>query len=335
WSDEHDLPSARAAQSVAEIARAFSPDVVAVHNVLDSGVVQTAAEFAPRFVYHLHDHRPFCPNGDRLYPQGGSICGAPMSRTACGFHSLVHGCAYGPRPSTLQLVDIRERVAQCVREADATIVFSQYVADLALRNGVAQARTELLEPPLDDASYAEDPVPRPENDAVLFAGRIVPSKGARSLVRALARIDAGRRPVLRIAGDGPDLGATVDEAFDRGVRIEYLGRLDAEKLRKAYDDATVVAVPSTWGEPFGLVGIEAFARGRPVAAYDSGGIAQWLVSAAGRLVPRGDEEALAHAIDTLLGPRTWPEASAGAFAAAQAYRLHSHVLRLRAIYGAP
>jgi glycosyltransferase involved in cell wall biosynthesis len=333
WSDEHDSPSDRARAAVAGIARAFGPDVAIAHNVLDSGVIEAARSAARRFVYHLHDHRPFCPNGDRLYPQGGGICGVPMSATRCGFHALVHGCAYGPRPRTLGLVRIREAVARAVLGADASVAFSQYVAGLATRNGVPLERVAVVAPPLADEAFAPAPAARPADDIVLFAGRIVPSKGARSLVDALARISANRRPVLRVAGDGPDLAATVERARAGGVRLEPLGRLDAPALRRAYDEATLVALPSLWGEPFGLVGIEAFARGRPVVAYDSGAIAEWLTSDCGRLVARGDAAALADAIVDMLAEATWRDASTRAFAASRAHALGSHVERLRAIYG--
>ena len=331
WSDEHDEPSPDAAARVASIAREFDPDVTVAHNVLDAGVLQAAR--VRRQVYHLHDHRPFCPNGDRLYPQGGGICSVSMSAHGCGLHSLIHGCAYGPRPRTLALVGIRERVASCVREADTTVVFSTYMGAIACRNGVPIQRVWTIDPPLEDAAYATAPAARPDADVVLFAGRVMPSKGARSLVRAVGRIDAARRPRVAIAGDGPDLAATLDEARERNVVVDALGRLDAAALRAAYDNATIVAMPSTWGEPFGLVGIEAFARGRPVVAYDSGGIEQWLDDASGALVPRGDEEGLARAIVETLDRRRWLTASTSAFEAARAYRLADHVAQLRALYG--
>jgi glycosyltransferase involved in cell wall biosynthesis len=330
WSDEHDEPSAAAAQTVASIARDFAPDVVAAHNVLDAGVLRAAE--APRQIYHLHDHRPFCPNGDRLYPQGGSICNVPMGAFSCGFHSLIHGCAYGPRRQTLALVGIRRRVASLVCEADATVVFSAYMGAVACRNGVRIERVATIAPPLEDSAYAAVLAPRPDTDSVLFAGRVMPSKGARSLVRAVARIDESMRPRVTIAGEGPDLVATIEEARASNVAFDALGRLDADGLRDAYDRTTIVAMPSTWGEPFGLVGIEAFARGRPVVAYDSGGIEQWLVRGTGILVPRGDEEGLARAILEMLDAQRWRDASERAFEAASAYGLAAHVARLRAIY---
>lgn len=333
WSDEHDAPSAAAAKALDRLASSFAPDVAAVHNVLDGGVLTTVRARVARVVYHLHDHRPFCPNGDRLYPQGGGICAIAMSKGGCGWHALVNGCAYGPRPRTLGLIALREAVARAVASANATIALSRYVGGLAIRNGVPRANLHVVAPALDDAAFAETPAPRPPEDNVLFAGRVVPSKGARSLVRALARLPAKSRPLLRIAGDGPDLTGTLLEARTRGVRASSLGRLDAAALRRAYDDATVVAMPSLWGEPFGLVGIEAFARGRPVAAYDAGAIAEWLSpSGAGRAVPLRDEDALGRAVNSLLPNDVWLRASAGAVDAARAYRLPPHLERIEAIY---
>jgi glycosyltransferase involved in cell wall biosynthesis len=332
WSDEHDPPSAAAAARVASIATAFAPDVAAVHNVLDAAVLTALALHAPRVVYHVHDHRPFCPNGDRLYPQGGGICAAPMGAATCGWHALLNGCAYGPRRRTLGLIRLREGVARTVAMADATVTLSRYVADLAQRNGVPAERTRVVAPPLPLEAFVAKPAARPARAGVLFAGRIVPSKGGRSLIRALARVPARLRPVLRIAGEGPDLPAVLAAAGRHGVPVETLGRLDTAGLRAAYDGASLVAVPSLWGEPFGLVGIEALARGRPVVAYDTGAISEWMAPGGGRLVARGDEAAFATAVEALLEPDAWAEASALAFAASRAYAPAQHVERIEAIY---
>jgi glycosyltransferase involved in cell wall biosynthesis len=338
WSDEHDPSSPEASARVATFARTFSPDVAIAHNVLDAGVLAAARSNAPRFVYHLHDHRPFCPNGDRLYPQGGGICTAPMGVATCAFHALVHGCAYGPRPRTFGLIGIRADVALAIVGADAVISLSQYMRETAERNGILAANQFVIAPPLESEAFVDSPRARPAVDSVLFAGRVMASKGARSLVRALSLIEESRKPVLRIAGTGPDLDATIGEAEHHGVRVEALGRLSAVALRSAYDVATMVAVPSLWAEPYGLVGIEAFARGRPVVAYDAGGIPEWTSASAGGgiAVPRENEAALARAIVSLLDDARWKTASARAFAASAAFTLGPHVDALRAIYrGSP
>jgi glycosyltransferase involved in cell wall biosynthesis len=48
-------------------------------------------------------------------------------------------------------------------------------------------------------------------------------------------------------------------------------------MEHVLDGARVVVVPSRWPEPFGMVGIEAMRRGRPVVAAGHGGILDWLV----------------------------------------------------------
>ena len=62
----------------------------------------------------------------------------------------------------------------------------------------------------------------------------------------------------------------------------------------------MLVLPSLWPEPFGLVGPEAMAYGKPVVAFDVGGVREWLVDRVnGLLVPRGDVPSLAAAIAEL------------------------------------
>src|SRR6202011_3150916 len=90
------------------------------------------------------------------------------------------------------------------------------------------------------------------------------------------RIAPRRPPRVRAFGDGPALGAVRDEAARLGVELDAPGIVAPEILRAAVDGAALVALPSRWAEPFGYVGIEAFARGRTVVAYDVGGVRAWL-----------------------------------------------------------
>jgi glycosyltransferase involved in cell wall biosynthesis len=104
-----------------------------------------------------------------------------------------------------------------------------------------------------------------------------------------------------------------------------------------YARARLVVVPSMIPESFGLVGIEAMACARPVVAFDSGGIRDWLPDGdVGFLVPRGDLRTLAARIDLLLADDTLVEAMG---AAAQRrvellYRPHAHLAGLVGLYEA-
>ena len=57
---------------------------------------------------------------------------------------------------------------------------------------------------------------------------------------------------------------------------DLTGWLKGDELWRELRSATVLAMPGTWPEPFGLVGLEAGALGVPAIAFDVGGIREWL-----------------------------------------------------------
>lgn len=298
WAEEREAPDPRAARAVKAAIDAFAPDVAVAHNVLDSAVVR-ALRGAPRFAYHVHDHRPFCPNGDRVFPRSGRNCTERLG-LPCRVHALTDGCAYGPRPRTNELIARRKRLRDAIAAADATIVASDYVAERAIGSGIPAARVAELPLPLPDEAYADHST-APASRSVLFAARIVVQKGLISLVRALATIAPARRPVLAVLGTGPALGEARAEAARLDVALEESGAQGAPAVRAAIDRAALVVMPSLWAEPFGYVGIEAFARGRTVVAYDVGGVGAWLDDGVnGIAVPPRDEAALGAAIVRVL-----------------------------------
>lgn len=299
WAEEHDQPSATARSAMQRTLAALKPDVAVAHNVMDAGILE-ALRAVPRLVYHAHDHRPFCPNGDRVFPRSGRICAERMGGP-CTVHSLTDGCAYGPRRRTARLIRIRERLRDAVAAADAVVVTSHYMAVRAIDNGVDERRIAEIAPPLPDEAYADGIIAPGGSRDVVFAGRIVPQKGLDSLLRAVATIAPERRPRVRAFGDGPERVAMRDLAEQLGVTLDAPGIIDQDAMRRALDDAALLVLPSRWAEPFGYVGIEALARARPVVAYDVGGISAWLDGDRnGVAVEAGNEVELGAAIAALL-----------------------------------
>ncbi|HEV2740368.1 MAG TPA: glycosyltransferase family 4 protein [Candidatus Elarobacter sp.] len=297
WSEEHAAPDAAARAETARALEAFAPDVTVAHNVMDAGVVE-ALRAAPRFAYHVHDHRPFCPNGDRVFPRTGRICAQPMG-LPCAAHALLDGCGYGPRLRTAALIRRRERLRDAIAAADSVVVASAYMAKRARDSGVPVEKLVQIPLPLPDDAYAAA-VGASQPGAVVFAARIVPQKGLASLVRAVAMLVAERRPAIRALGDGPALAEARADAARLGVSLDAPGAVAPSAVRAAIDGAAFVVLPSQWAEPFGYVGIEAFARGRAVVAFDTGGVRAWLADRVnGLAVPAGDIAALSAAIDAL------------------------------------
>ncbi|MFG1955023.1 glycosyltransferase family 4 protein [Micromonospora sp. NPDC048830] len=137
-----------------------------------------------------------------------------------------------------------------------------------------------------------------------YAGRLVYEKGVQHLVDAVPYLRE-RHPGLRvvIAGDGPYRNDLVDQAHRLRLAdtVRFAGFLDATQLPAvlAATDATVI--PSLY-EPFGMIALEAAAAGAPLAVAATGGLAEIVEpGVTGVTFPHGDPDALAGAVDRLLG----------------------------------
>ncbi len=141
-------------------------------------------------------------------------------------------------------------------------------------------------------------------ERMVFACRqLFPRKGIRFLIQAAARL-ADKYPDLRvvIAGDGfekPDLIALAEE-LGIGQRVEFLGWVANTELPRYFRAARFSVIPSL-EEGFGIPAAEAMGCEIPVIASDAGGLPEVVADGqTGYVVPKGDVDALASAMDTLL-----------------------------------
>lgn len=137
--------------------------------------------------------------------------------------------------------------------------------------------------------------PRPgEPLQVLFVGRFGEQrKGFSALLDAAALLSGqGRAVRISVVGDGP-----ADRFAARAERlgVAFLGRLPDQALAERYRGSDVFCAPSTGGESFGMVIVEAMAAGCPVVASALPGYAEAARGAA-HLVPPADPAALAEAL---------------------------------------
>jgi glycosyltransferase involved in cell wall biosynthesis len=138
----------------------------------------------------------------------------------------------------------------------------------------------------------------PTDTAVISVAKLYPQKGHLVLVDAMRGVMAARDNVhLVLAGDGPERSAVEDTVLATGLskRIHVLGeRGDVGALLAASD---VFVLASLWeGLPVAL--LEAMASRLPVVATAVAGSSQVIEHrVSGILVPPGDPEALARAIE--------------------------------------
>lgn len=127
--------------------------------------------------------------------------------------------------------------------------------------------------------HVAKPLPKYQDKAVniLFLNRLVPRKGCRVLLEAAADLAADPSiPPFRviICGKGPDkpkLERYIKQHQIQNI-VEMVGFVSEEDKPRYYASANVAVFPSSGGESFGIVLLEAMARGRAaVLAGDNPG----------------------------------------------------------------
>ena len=154
---------------------------------------------------------------------------------------------------------------------------------------------------------------------IVYVGRMLPRKDIRNIVRALALLlrgdesitDSSSITLMVVGGETvepdavatPEIGELQRLAADLNVagHVRFIGKRQANELRYYYSAGDVV-VTTPWYEPFGLTPLEAMACARPVIGSAVGGITYTIKEGeTGLLVPPRDPEALANALQQLLG----------------------------------
>jgi phosphatidyl-myo-inositol alpha-mannosyltransferase len=174
---------------------------------------------------------------------------------------------------------------------DEIISVSQTASDFAASCSLVEAR-RIVPNLLDLARRPSSPFGVRDQEAdIVFVGRLVNRKGAKTLIDAIARIES-RRPTLAIVGDGP-----LRPQLERHVRrtglarhITFLGAVNDRHKTALLSQAKIACFPSLFGESFGLVILEALAAGtEAVLAGDNPGYRELLGSVGGLIDPKRTE----------------------------------------------
>lgn len=232
--------------AIADVARAFEPDLVICHHLYLVAAVTVEAGLS-------------CPVT--------AVCHSTDLR-----QMRSHGLE-------------RERIVSAVRALDLVFSLHEaQKREIEDVYGVPVERIRVVGTGYDSAVFREGPNPRAVDRAeVAYVGKISRKKGVESLLRCLDLLPLPKdRLAVRLVGGH----STEDElarmralAKEARFPVEFAGKVDQDELVRTYQRAHVFVLPSFY-EGLPLVVIEALACGCRVVVTDLSGIREWLEAAA-------------------------------------------------------
>jgi glycosyltransferase involved in cell wall biosynthesis len=250
---------------VRKLVREHRPDAVVTQSPYEAALIRHVT-LGMRLVVELHGDWRTAP---RLY-------GSPLRRFL------------GP---------LTDRVgAYGIRHADAVRTISAFTTGLV--RGLGREPDAEFAAFTDLDAFTGAPMAVPEEPRLLFVGVLERYKNVEVLAEAW-RLVAVRRPDARLRLVGQGTQNEVAESLAR-EGVEWQRRVEAPEVAAAMDGARALLLPSA-SEGLPRIVIESFMRGRAVIGSRAGGTPDIVEDGVnGLLVPPGDPEALAVAIERIL-----------------------------------
>lgn len=247
----------------------------------------------------VHDHDYYCPRRHKYFPITRKNCHRPFSLFACSCCT----CLVEKRHGGIRPLNILARAALLreIRACDSFAVMSGFMRGNLTANTFNPDRIKIVYPPCAlPEDECREVMSTPANPPrIVYVGQLIRGKGVDRMLHALALLNTPFQ--AEIVGDGHDRPRLEHLAHTLGLadRVSFTGWMDDPAA--AYANADIAVFPSVWQEPFGMTGIEAFSHRRPVVAFDTGGVSEWLKHQHnGLLVPPDNPRAMADAIASLI-----------------------------------
>ncbi|MDB4433033.1 glycosyltransferase family 4 protein [Akkermansiaceae bacterium] len=272
-----------------------------VHSFSEPAILKALIKIAP-VVRKMADPRVFCPGQGKYWAKTETICSVPMG-LHCFRHAYTQNCC-NRRPDRMlqQYRNSRFEIKYAAPRYFKLLANSTYTKREALKVGISSDRIEILHnftPKTKPPTWQETSQLR-----LLYIGRLSRTKGVQYMLPAFQRVlSKFSDVVLDLIGAGHDEALFKNQAKKMGVdaSVNFLGWGGRVEIDQAIGASDIVLFPSVYPEAFGIVGIEAMMRGKPVVGFDVGGVKDWLRHGeTGLLVPVKDTQGFADAVIRVL-----------------------------------
>ena len=282
--------------------------MIHLHNVryfLSPLIIQRLHRLKPT-VKFCHDTRLFCLNNGKKVLPTNQVCQLPM-----GINCFIKRCCSRNNKGGTNL-DLRSNLLKiwekmATRNLDKIIAGSRYMYSELMRNGFSE-RKVVINPLYTEKTDISSTCGKPSDEkTILWIGRFnhplaIEQKGFTQMINALKYLKGNGWKTV-VVGEGEYIESVKKQVKDSGLanKVDFAGGLSSEEIDTYYQKSTMVVMTPMYPESFGLIGIEAMAFGKPVVAFDTGGVREWLKhEETGFLVERGDIRELARRMVQLL-----------------------------------
>lgn len=295
------LPRDEKALRLEAIIEDFSPDVIQIHGVGNTLLDGWLAARRPS-VRFVHNHDFYCSGRMLTLQHPPEPCRRAHGRACCAAH-VFRGCGSTNPVANFMRYRAVNRSLPALRSLHGLQAMSESVARQLEANGIAPEKIVRL-PLYAPVRPAAESAPSSSLRTILHVGGLLGHKGVWMVVRMLRDLPGDVQLVL--AGGGKDKELLEEHVRRRGLgtRVRIVGEPTPEQWSFLYRESTLVVMPVLWNEPLGLDGLAAMAHGKPVVAFDTEGIRQWLHhDETGICVPFGDRFGFRAAVRELVDDR--------------------------------
>ena len=286
---ERAFYSREAKKKMEEICESFRPDVVHAHNLythLSPSVLSVARKRGIPVVMTVHDYGLVSAN--YVIFDGREPMDPRSSVWAFARTRFIKGSFLAT--ALLEVVlRLQRTLGFWQRGVDAYLCASHAVVHTLASVGFDKDRMHVLSLPAGPftARLQEPDTSLSRKRQVVFASRFETYKGIDVVLEIAERLPDVEFVLVGFGNKMP----LVRQAADRLKNIAIKEFVPGPDLWQLMEEAACVLVPSVWAEPYGLVAIEAMARGTPVMVGNRGGLPEIVQNGVSGMVENPDDPA--------------------------------------------
>lgn len=272
-------------------------DIIHIHSDIENEYFEYCIEHY-KTIRSIFDWGPFCPRP--VFDNAFCACDATFKEARddkfIEEHCLSNECVkIQDLPRFKKKIELLKRVDKLVVLSDAN---KEYLVKMGIEEKLIYKMPPIMEPPKD---YVEPP----QENILLFAGRIVYHKGTEFLLKSLVKVkNKNWKLILEGTGDTSYVTELMRFAVENEIddKITITGHKPYLEYREMFRKVKLLVFPSVYAEGFGYPAYEAMLNGVPIIAFEGiGGVREWLRNDYnGIVVPFQDVDKMAAAIENLL-----------------------------------